>query len=351
MVHNDIKENKRIEWIDTAKGFCILLVVLQHCAQFLQVSYPLQNFFLTFRMPLYFILSGLFFKTYEGFGGFAKRKINKLLIPYTFFFIVTSILIPVIVYHFSGYKIWFYSDYGVNGLRFIFSEQIICNPSIWFLYCLFVVNIIFYVIHIICKNDLIILTLSLFIGAIGIGLSVFQINIPYFIDSALSATPFFCFGWWLRKKTNYLQNKSFSRLIGIKRIAYIIVSALLLIGIAFFIYKYNHGKLSIRSNSYGDVLGILEFYPYGILGTMLVLQISKTLGTIPIISYLGRYSIIVLCTHVYILQFSSELLDNIQLKFRLPLLFLMTAIICLPIVHLFKKYLGHFTAQKNIIKI
>lgn len=39
----------------------------------------------TFRMPLYYFLSGLFFKTYRGFFDFVLKKINKLLIPFAFF--------------------------------------------------------------------------------------------------------------------------------------------------------------------------------------------------------------------------------------------------------------------------
>lgn len=74
---------KRIEFIDLAKGFCICLVVLAHVAASYKVSLPLSDFQKAFRMPLYFILSGFFFKTYGGFWDFIKRKTNKLsfLIP------------------------------------------------------------------------------------------------------------------------------------------------------------------------------------------------------------------------------------------------------------------------------
>lgn len=64
----------RIVWIDLAKGFCIMLVVFHHVASVLGVSYPFDVQARGFRMPLYFILSGLFFKQYEGFLGFLKEK-------------------------------------------------------------------------------------------------------------------------------------------------------------------------------------------------------------------------------------------------------------------------------------
>ena len=81
----DKKSSARIEWIDLANGICIILVVLFHVCH----EYPLEVQISSFRMPLYFILSGLFFKQYEGFIGFLKRKTNKLLIPFLFFLFFT----------------------------------------------------------------------------------------------------------------------------------------------------------------------------------------------------------------------------------------------------------------------
>lgn len=52
---------KRIDFIDTAKGVCIILVVLGHSG--IPIDFVGMN---SMRMPLYFILSGLFFKDYGG---------------------------------------------------------------------------------------------------------------------------------------------------------------------------------------------------------------------------------------------------------------------------------------------
>ena len=78
----------RIEYIDLAKGFCIILVVLFHCdIYFYHIGYEFNTMVgNTFRMPLYYFLSGLFFKPYNGFFNFAIRKANKLLIPFLFLY-------------------------------------------------------------------------------------------------------------------------------------------------------------------------------------------------------------------------------------------------------------------------
>ena len=65
---------QRIEWIDTAKCICIILVILGHVFQFFGTSNLINDIFSTFRMPLYFILSGLFFKQY---GGAISNKKNQ----------------------------------------------------------------------------------------------------------------------------------------------------------------------------------------------------------------------------------------------------------------------------------
>ena len=78
----------RIEWIDTAKGICILLVAYSHV--YLGDHPTFLHFQDYFRMPLYFLLSGLFFKTYNSFPNFILKKTNKLLIPFVFAYIFLS---------------------------------------------------------------------------------------------------------------------------------------------------------------------------------------------------------------------------------------------------------------------
>lgn len=105
----------RIEWIDLAKGICMILVILGHSDSLMKwLGLYEESMCLTYvRMPFYFILSGLFFKDYGSLVFFIKKKINHLLIPYIIF----------ITLHF------------ITPLPF---------DSVWFLYCLFLVNIFGY---------------------------------------------------------------------------------------------------------------------------------------------------------------------------------------------------------------
>ena len=128
---------KRIEYIDLAKGICILLVVLDHISgfgYFRNGDYPMNDIFEQTRMPLYFILSGLFFKDYAGgIKEFLLRKFNRILVPYLFFMIVYRLLVKA-VYLLSGFsigEIW---------------------APLWFLLCLFWMNGIFAAIYYLVKR-------------------------------------------------------------------------------------------------------------------------------------------------------------------------------------------------------
>ena len=341
------EKSKRVVWVDTAKGICILLVVLHHCAQVLGASYPLQLEFMTFRMPLYFILSGLFFKQY-GFKTFILKKTNKLLIPYVFFYVLTGVLIPVTLFRLFGLRLAFFESYGYKTVLSIFSERIICNPSIWFLFCLFEVNMFFYLLYFISErfkhSHFILGILTFIVGLFGLFLAYNRIQLPYFIDSSCTALPFFFFGYYLRNHTSVLTSEDTKKSVCLS-IVFIVITALLL-------HYFNHDRLSVIDNAAGDLIGCAQVYPYGIMGTMSILLLSKMFGKVPALSYIGRYSIIVLCTHIYVLDLVSRFIKMGEgTNLRLLVVYVLTIIGCFILIPIFKKYLAYFTAQKDLIKV
>ena len=73
---------KRIEFIDLAKGICIICIVLGHCG----VAFSIPGIS-NFVMPAFFILSGLFFKEYDSAGtqvlsALVERLSGKTLLDY-----------------------------------------------------------------------------------------------------------------------------------------------------------------------------------------------------------------------------------------------------------------------------
>jgi len=74
---------KRIGYIDIAKGLGILVIVLAH--NDLAGYHPtLHKFIYAFHIPLFFFLSGMFFRPERTFGETFKRRFNTLMKPYLF---------------------------------------------------------------------------------------------------------------------------------------------------------------------------------------------------------------------------------------------------------------------------
>ena len=95
--------SKRIDFVDLTKGVCIILVVMTHIGgAFEQLDRG--SMLSCFRMPLYFFISGVFFKPYEALSGFILRKINKLIIPFLFFYL-SAFLLKYIIWKIGPYQI------------------------------------------------------------------------------------------------------------------------------------------------------------------------------------------------------------------------------------------------------
>lgn len=340
MSENTINKKPRIEYIDLAKGICITLVVCFHLTLFYDTSLPFDNFFKAFRMPLYFFLSGCFFKAYEGFGGFVKRKINKLLIPFAFFFLVCSFIIPNILAH-----------YGVNIRYLPMSEMFSAlldeyypSGQIWFLLCLFEINIFFYVIYLFAetfeKPKLVIVLFSLMFGVCGILLGLKGIDLPANLDSAMSALPFFAVGYMIFRHTDMLKPNSSDRYL-----------PLMIIGAFALVFLFSPNVSFLENRFYGHSWSTI--YPFGTLGVLGVIWLSKFLKKLPIISYYGRYSIIILVTHDTVFHFIAAFLKRIELPLMVDMslnLFLTMASYLL-IIPFMRKFMPHVTAQKDVIKV
>lgn len=81
--------NKRIDYFDIAKGIGILIMIIGHMNL---KQYPLiKNFIYSFHMPLFFIISGYFFKVKDN-KTCIRNIFGRLIKPY----IITCIIIIII---------------------------------------------------------------------------------------------------------------------------------------------------------------------------------------------------------------------------------------------------------------
>lgn len=72
-----VRRGGRIEWLDSARGIAIILVVLGHCIGY--IDDPLNKVILSFHMPAFFFLSGICMKREESWKVFAKKRFQRMV--------------------------------------------------------------------------------------------------------------------------------------------------------------------------------------------------------------------------------------------------------------------------------
>ncbi|NUL49329.1 acyltransferase family protein [Cellulosimicrobium funkei] len=134
--------HSRAQWVDTAKGISILLVVLLHTSLWLRQAdmdrvpafSALNTAFEDLRMPLFFAMSGLFAAKWlaTGWGDFLRTKVSLLV----WVFLLWQI--PVIAYRIIGGHLlpgMVHTDLGTQLETWAWSP-LRANAELWFLWAL-----------------------------------------------------------------------------------------------------------------------------------------------------------------------------------------------------------------------
>lgn len=274
-----LPSRQRIGYIDTAKGICIFLVVLGHC------YIPQSGFLSMLRMPLYFTLSGFFFKDYGGLLPTFIKKCNKILIPFFFFYTAAFVILMA--------KVWAGAKVSHSFVAFFLSKDYLhVNGVLWFLLALFWSNMVFMILHRISSNMIFLGVASFSLMGLSLCLFTGDTFLPAYIDSGLTAMPFFFLGYYLRSTPILTPNKY-------DRYKYFTIPALL--GIAVIVFLIGDApNVTISCN---EITGCVPLF--FIASTALVvatLLLCKAIGTIPFITYIGRYSLIILGIHMPIIE-------------------------------------------------
>lgn len=148
--------SKRLTWIDYARGIAIILVVYRHVFQGLKESgFDVQDhlyleyaniFFFSFRMPLFFIISGLFVSgslQKKGLQRFIGGRAKSVLYPYFLWACIQLTLQAVFAKYTNGHP-------TVSTYLYLFylPREI---AQFWYLYALFNVAVVFVVIKTVFK--------------------------------------------------------------------------------------------------------------------------------------------------------------------------------------------------------
>src|SRR3989338_7747283 len=288
-----MQKNKRIGWIDIARGVGVLSIIFSHTGYL-----PLSSYFTpvihTFMIPVFLFIGGYLFQPGANFLSFAKNKINKLLGAYVIFFLISSI-------------IWFFIRSGDSSsildipyqtllTGFVLGKGTMINGPLWFLTAYFssliLVRSIYYWGE--KRNRVNKLLLAFFFILLFLILKKETIFTPFSYDLVLLFSGYLLLG----------------RLLYIYRKRLFTARFLLLTIIIFILGVFRNGETNIYSRViHNPVLFIIN----SLSGSFLVLYFSQTLEKIfnkylKFIKYTGRNSLVFFSIHWPSMQLSTFLL-------------------------------------------
>lgn len=274
-------KKERLMWIDSMKGWGIILVIIGHTYTF--ANYPnLGLFLISGFMPMFFILSGVTSKT-ASLKKILYKKYHRLIIPYLLYGVISNVMIFIIndipIVYLKNVFISLIYAHNIPS----YENNFFLNTPLWFLPALFFSYILFYYY----LNSNYKLTLFIIFFSLCI-LSYKSILLPFCLDIAFMGVLFIIFGYIVKTK-----------IINMKYNMILLICSFLL----YIIIIYYNGIVNMAIKNYGmrGLLSVFLFYIQGILYffvfSILFKYFSK--NTInKILAAFGKQSLRLMCIHM-----------------------------------------------------
>lgn len=270
--------NTREEYLDIAKGIGIFLVIWAHC------MVPRSIWIYSFHLPLFFYVSGLLYSK-KDYKEFFVRKVKRLLIPFFFFSICGLFLFTAadfIMHKFNSSD--FFSALGKIFLGIPISQL----APMWFLTASFMLAIIYRTLDSFVEKKFLMLIVVILLALAGFYIDKFlpsEYEIPYKIDVAFTALPFFFVGHLVRNSPKLSKRTT---------IASVIVLFVVWIGTTYLNSRVLGGEnVSMHRNVLGN---IILFYISAFSGVWVVINLCKLIH-LRLFVFLSINSLVLMCTH------------------------------------------------------
>lgn len=297
--------NQRLMWPDITKTIGLYLMILGHGG--LYGTENIQQLIYSFHMPLFFIMSGIFFKQ-----GNLKKTTIALLIPY----LTMNILMLLWSLYINKDSFIFWINRHIPaillGLGYNTDKYIpVCTPM-WFFYVLYLEHLIMNMIFkfpILKKPYFSIILFNVVFIFVILILKKNNIDTLFPIDSTLLAFPFFSIGLLLKQTLleDWSSNKSL--------IILFLMLPLLLIS------NFFNGRIDINTALIGNNIFLMIFS--GLTGTLLLIAFSKyiekKISNIKIINW-KKYSLggsIIVGLNLLIITITKKILIFVYPGFKL----------------------------------
>lgn len=273
-----MKEKKqRIDWIDMAKGYGIIFVLIGHCDMPIVTDY-----IYAFHIPLFFFLSGYVFKRKSDLYPFLLNKIKRMVIPYF------CLCIPMIFFdlYFGNRNVIDFDSFMSEAYSFVLQER---HTTLWYLSTLILITFIMY--PLVRYHIKFIVSFVSFSCLCGLFLWRNDIlALPWNLDAALVVLPFFGAGYIAK---THLDSFAIIQSHKYKAIIAIILTFLFTVIITYGNLRLSGNKIDIFCSFFGiEWLSIIAAFT-GIITCILI----SMLHTIDLISYIGRNSLLYFAWH------------------------------------------------------
>lgn len=292
----------------------------------------------SFRMPLFFLASAIFFKAYP-LREFAEKKIYQILIPFVFFYLVYYVFMIMSSALSSGtFEAFNYScildvfkSYNYNGGPSV-------NPPLWFIMALLNLQLLMYVCVRLHLNRHFVMLIA-FIMSIYASVYLFE-DFTYFqFGRSLRYFCYYAFG--------YLYGKNIINIIeGDSHRNY-----LMLLFVAAVVFSGTAGLKTINPGEASDI--VLDYFQITALIILLIyfFRFAQNWWIMKPLKYYGANSYIVLGMNEMIL--STLLVVFLHLFGTLTLVtgfihWLMTMALLVPVIRILNKYVPWLVGKQNI---
>lgn len=319
----------RIVWIDYARVIGIWLVVLGHSF----CSETMKLYIYSFHMPLFFLLSGIFWKNLT-YKDFLRRKLKTLIIPYVVFnLLVYGLNIVGILHLFPPPTITWHTPL----IGIVTGYGSLCCHASWFIICLFLVENIYYGLNkYLPKYKYLVVIL---LGLISLHTPPIKL---WNISIAFVGLLFFWLGHVGRKYTLQLAEY---------KIYYLLIIGLMTFIINMLFVSIN-GQVDLVFNIYGNYYSVFILNALsGILMTFCSsIVLYRIFGDVQIVTYISSNLILILLLHPFAFALIYRLCpfgghwSNITMAF-------LSILLLVPIIYIINRYQPWMLGKQVKLKI
>lgn len=283
-MNTDLKQKKRLDYLDIAKGILIISVVLCHA------PFDTAWYLYWFHMPAFFIISGMLYKI----GISVKEQAIKFFVPYAIFSLVDIGF---------NYMMYYHGHFGIDGFIQEIAKYAYGGKAtwgvFWFIPVMFVTKVLFDKLnkHLKPRMLFVVCTLSYIVAHMYsmkfVPSDITDITHKQFViwnlDTVLITLPYYAIGYYITKKNIQKIFESTMTLIA----SFIGIVVLCVINIDKGVYYYLNIKYSLYQNPIFDLL-----MPVTI--TVFILSISYQLSNLKykrLFTIIGANSLIIMYLH------------------------------------------------------